>query len=477
MRWLVATVAETIPETVAAVTLRLDAARLARAPRRPARRRAPHRRRRLLHPTQLLDRVAARRRPPGAHDRAARRRRGVALPDHRARSRRPARATWPRRRLLRLGAATTPARCSSSAAAQVWSRSWRCCGTTGRSTTRAPCTSCTRHGRRGPPLPRRAERADRRAPSRHHHPHPRTAPAEWTGRRDVSTPTLLAEVGWPPPSRLAATCAGRRLRGDRRRHASSASATTRRTSGPSGSDPREADMDRCARRQRRRRSPRRHLHGRDDCRPSRPVRPAATPVDRSTSRLHDGPGIVLRCARCHAAQVRVVRADASAWLDLRGIPCSSSTSPRTGSVARSPEDESVVLAPMWPGKGRMPDLAGATAWLGSAPLTRAELDSNVVLVQFGTFTCINWLRTLPHVRAWADTYGGHGLRVVGVQTPEFEIEHDVDSVRRAVHELHLEYPLAYRQRLRESLGRIREPVLARAVRRRRGGPHPSRALR
>ena len=98
--------------------------------------------------------------------------------------------------------------------------------------------------------------------------------------------------------------------------------------------------------------------------------------------------------------------------------------------------------PMWPGKGRMPDLAGATAWLGSTPLTRAELDGNVVLVQFGTFTCINWLRTLPHVHAWADTYGGHGLRVVGVQTPEFEIEHDVDSVRRAVHELHLEYPIA-----------------------------------
>ena len=98
--------------------------------------------------------------------------------------------------------------------------------------------------------------------------------------------------------------------------------------------------------------------------------------------------------------------------------------------------------PMWPGKGRMPELAGATAWLGSTPLTRAELDGNVVLVQFGTFTCINWLRTLPHVRAWADTYGGHGLRVVGVQTPEFEIEHDVDSVRRAVHELHLEYPIA-----------------------------------
>ena len=90
----------------------------------------------------------------------------------------------------------------------------------------------------------------------------------------------------------------------------------------------------------------------------------------------------------------------------------------------------------------MPDLAGATAWLGSTPLTRAELDGNVVLVQFGTFTCINWLRTLPHVHAWADTYGGHGLRVVGVQTPEFEIEHDVDSVRRAVHELHLEYPIA-----------------------------------
>ena len=110
------------------------------------------------------------------------------------------------------------------------------------------------------------------------------------------------------------------------------------------------------------------------------------------------PGIVLRCPTCHTAEVRIVRAEASAWLDLRGIRVLQLDVPanriRGGGVLRmSP----LFSHPMWPGKGRMPDLAGATAWLGSAPLTRAELDSNVVLVQFGTFTCINWLRTLPHV--------------------------------------------------------------------------------
>ena len=90
----------------------------------------------------------------------------------------------------------------------------------------------------------------------------------------------------------------------------------------------------------------------------------------------------------------------------------------------------------------MPSLDGATAWLNSPPLTTEQLRGRVVVVDFWTYTCINWLRTLPYVRAWAQAYETDGLVVIGVHTPEFGIEHDVDSVRRAAKEMRLEYPIA-----------------------------------
>ena len=70
-----------------------------------------------------------------------------------------------------------------------------------------------------------------------------------------------------------------------------------------------------------------------------------------------------------------------------------------------------------PDEGGLPAFDGATAWLNGAPLTAADLRGRVVLVSFGTYTCINWIRSLPYVRAWADRYAGRGLAVVGVQTP------------------------------------------------------------
>jgi thiol-disulfide isomerase/thioredoxin len=85
---------------------------------------------------------------------------------------------------------------------------------------------------------------------------------------------------------------------------------------------------------------------------------------------------------------------------------------------------------------------GATAWLNSPALTAAELRGKVVLVDFGTYTCINWLRTLPYIRAWAEKYKDHGLVVVGVHTPEFEFEKNLENVRRAVKELGLAFPVA-----------------------------------
>jgi thiol-disulfide isomerase/thioredoxin len=95
-----------------------------------------------------------------------------------------------------------------------------------------------------------------------------------------------------------------------------------------------------------------------------------------------------------------------------------------------------------PRKSRIPSLAGATEWLNSAPLTPADLQGRVVLVDFGTYTCINWLRTLPHVRAWAERYREDGLVVVGVQTPEFEFEQNLASVRREVEARRIDWPVA-----------------------------------
>ncbi|MFL6128463.1 MAG: thioredoxin family protein [Mycobacteriales bacterium] len=95
-----------------------------------------------------------------------------------------------------------------------------------------------------------------------------------------------------------------------------------------------------------------------------------------------------------------------------------------------------------PVEGSMPDFNGATEWLNSPPLTAAGLHGKVVLVDFWTYTCVNWLRTLPYVRAWAEKYADHGLVVLGVHTPEFDFEHDLDNVRRAAEDLRVDYPIA-----------------------------------
>jgi thiol-disulfide isomerase/thioredoxin len=93
-------------------------------------------------------------------------------------------------------------------------------------------------------------------------------------------------------------------------------------------------------------------------------------------------------------------------------------------------------------EGVLSSLERASGWLNSQPLTAAELDGRVVLVDFWTYSCINWIRTAPYVRAWAERYGPQGLVVVGVHTPEFEFERDVDHVRWAVQEMGIEYPVA-----------------------------------
>jgi thiol-disulfide isomerase/thioredoxin len=95
-----------------------------------------------------------------------------------------------------------------------------------------------------------------------------------------------------------------------------------------------------------------------------------------------------------------------------------------------------------PFDGTMPSFEDATTWLNSPPLTPGGLRGRVVLVQFWTYTCINWLRTLHHLRAWAKKYSDQGLVVIGVHTPEFRFEHDLANVRRATQAMAIEYPVA-----------------------------------
>ena len=93
-------------------------------------------------------------------------------------------------------------------------------------------------------------------------------------------------------------------------------------------------------------------------------------------------------------------------------------------------------------KVHMPQLDGATEWLNSEPLDPAGLRGSVVLVNFWTLTCINWLRTAPYIRAWWNAYRHDGLVVIGVHTPEFAFEQGLELVRRATKERGIDYPVA-----------------------------------
>jgi cytochrome c biogenesis protein CcdA/thiol-disulfide isomerase/thioredoxin len=95
-----------------------------------------------------------------------------------------------------------------------------------------------------------------------------------------------------------------------------------------------------------------------------------------------------------------------------------------------------------PVEGQLPAVAGAVQWLNSPPLTREGLRGKVVLVDFWTYSCINCLRAIPYVRAWAEKYGPAGLVVIGIHSPEFAFEHDIDNVRRATKQLAITYPVA-----------------------------------
>src|SRR5215212_2291826 len=121
----------------------------------------------------------------------------------------------------------------------------------------------------------------------------------------------------------------------------------------------------------------------------------------------------------------------------RGDECSGEGRPGAG----TPDIQEAAVTTL-SGRVHLPPFDGATAWLNSGPLDPAGLHGSVVLVDFWTLTCINWLRTEPYVRGWSQAYRDDGLVVIGVHTPEFGFEHDVDLVRRATAERGIDYPVA-----------------------------------
>jgi thiol-disulfide isomerase/thioredoxin len=124
-----------------------------------------------------------------------------------------------------------------------------------------------------------------------------------------------------------------------------------------------------------------------------------------------------------------------------GVPTMSLPSSKPGlirSIAHRLAGEQVGL----PVEGHLASFSGATGWLNSEPLTPEGLRGRVVLADFWTYTCINWIRTLPYIRAWDAKYRAAGLTIVGVHTPEFGFERNVDNVIPAARNFGVEYPIA-----------------------------------
>ncbi|HLO35315.1 MAG TPA: redoxin family protein [Candidatus Deferrimicrobium sp.] len=124
-----------------------------------------------------------------------------------------------------------------------------------------------------------------------------------------------------------------------------------------------------------------------------------------------------------------------------GTPTTSESPSRPGLI-RSIAHRLAGEQPTLPVEGRLASFSGTTGWINSEPLTAEGLRGRVVLVDFWTYTCVNWLRTLPYVRAWAAKYEDTGLTVVGVHTPEFGFERDVVNVSAAARSFGVEYPVA-----------------------------------
>jgi cytochrome c biogenesis protein CcdA/thiol-disulfide isomerase/thioredoxin len=134
------------------------------------------------------------------------------------------------------------------------------------------------------------------------------------------------------------------------------------------------------------------------------------------------------------AQPSVVMSGGPAMMS--GSPTMMSGNPATMMKAKPAEVQTL------PDEGALPDLSGAVQWLNSPPLSAQALRGKVVLIDFWTYSCINCLRALPYVRAWAERYKDQGLVVIGVHAPEFAFEKSIANVKKAVSDLGIAYPVA-----------------------------------
>lgn len=128
------------------------------------------------------------------------------------------------------------------------------------------------------------------------------------------------------------------------------------------------------------------------------------------------------------------------WASLAGFNGANEAS-RTSLVESNPSNY-LKSTSMFSANEDFPRLDGAVSWINSPPLTPVGLRGKVVLIDFWTYTCINWRRELPYVRAWAKKYRDKGLIVIGVHSPEFAFEKDVNNVRRAVKAIGIDHPIA-----------------------------------
>jgi thiol-disulfide isomerase/thioredoxin len=126
----------------------------------------------------------------------------------------------------------------------------------------------------------------------------------------------------------------------------------------------------------------------------------------------------------------------------RNDALSSGSPPRNSSMPASAQMQREATRARLPIEGRLPSLETATSWINSQPLTPANLRGKVVLIQFWTYSCINWRRTMPYVRAWSEKYAASGLVVLGVHTPEFDFEKDLGNVRGFLRDANLAFPVA-----------------------------------
>lgn len=144
-----------------------------------------------------------------------------------------------------------------------------------------------------------------------------------------------------------------------------------------------------------------------------------------------------------APQAAGQRDGGSPGIDSREIDASNAGNlAAPGGMLLAANDTSVGFASRLPVEGRIASFDGATQWFNSAPITPAQLQGKVTLVYFWTYSCINCIRTLPYLRAWADKYKAQGLTVVGVHTPEFAFEKNPENVRRAIADFRVGFPVA-----------------------------------